>query len=145
MATDDVGGTRARVSPAALTHGNNNNNETSLKRKKKKKSSMARSNPVENLLPLLVGSIINYLQLWYRSSPMGTSRLQSTPASYEQWRQRRLIQLTGRTHHRFFRAVPLSVAWKVQVRTWKRCISAGNRTQYLQHPRQPHCLCGHSW
>ena len=42
-----------------ISVGNNTINETSVK---KVKSSMARSLPVENLLPQNVGSIINYLQ-----------------------------------------------------------------------------------
>ena len=42
-----------------------------------------RESPVENLrMPLLVGSIINYLQLCHWSNPMGSSKLQSTTAIY---------------------------------------------------------------
>ena len=39
----------------------------------RKKSSMARRSPEENLLKLYVGSINNYLQQWYWSSPWGTT------------------------------------------------------------------------
>ena len=56
---------------------------------------MARSLPVENLLPHNVGSIINYHSVM--SIPMGSSQLQSTTASDRQWRHRREIQFTGGT------------------------------------------------
>ena len=56
--------------------------------KKKVESSMTRSLIVENLLPQNVESIINYLQLCYWSSSMGSSTLQSTTTSYGQWRQK---------------------------------------------------------
>ena len=61
---------------------------------------MARSLPVENLLPQnACGFNYQLLAVIYSSSPMGSSQLQSTTTSYGQWRQRRQIQLTGRTSH----------------------------------------------
>ena len=66
--------------------------------KVKVKSSMARSFPVEYLLPQNVGSIINYLQQFTEVAQLGAP-MQSTTTSYGQWRQRQYIQLTGRTHH----------------------------------------------
>ena len=47
----------------------------------------------------------------YRSSPMGSSQLQSTTPSYGQWRQRRQIQLTGRTPHPTQGSTPLSFTY----------------------------------
>ena len=44
---------------------------------------------------------VNYqlLVVTYLSTTMGNSLFQSTTISYEQWRQRRLFQLTGRSPH----------------------------------------------
>ena len=75
---------------------------------------MARSQPVENLLPLNVWSIINNLQKWYRSSPMDCSQLQSTTASYGKWRERRLIEMTGRYRPPFTGQYPLSSTCMIQ-------------------------------
>ena len=81
---------------------------------------MARSLPVENLLPQNVGSIINYLQYSTEVAQWGTpscSRLQPQPATPERI-----------------------------VHSINRCSSdtAGIRSCNLLHARQPPCLCGHS-
>ena len=58
---------------------------------------MARSLPVKNLYRRICGVNYQLLAVIYISSPMGNSQLLSTTTSYGQWRQRRQIQLTGRT------------------------------------------------
>ena len=49
---------------------------------------------------------------------MNNSQIQSTPANYVQWRQRRQIQLLAVTHT-LYRAVPLSPSCIVQAPLYK--------------------------
>ena len=82
------------------------------------KSSMARSSPEENR----IWSIINYQQYCYRSSPMGNSQFRSTISSYEQWRQRWQIQLTGRF-----------LASNTELETWHAASAAQNHQGVPPH------------
>ena len=93
--------------------------------KKKVKFSMARSLPVENLLPQNVESIINYLQQCYWNSPMGSSQLQSTTARYGQLRQRRWIKFTCLYHPLCTGQYSLRTYWMVQMQATnhKTCCS----------------------
>ena len=84
---------------------------------------MARSLPVENLLPQNVGSIINYLQ-WFAVS----HKLQSTTTSYGQWRQRRQIQLTGRIPHPTHGSTP----WAPRIAYCNAGWAANHKTCYTE-------------
>ena len=61
----------------------------------------------------------------YCSSPMESSQLQSTTTSYGQWRQRRYIQLTGRTPHPTQGSTP----WSPRIAQF----NAGCKSQDLLH------------
>ena len=104
--------------------------------KVKVKSSMARSFPVENLLPQNVGSIINYLQ-YTKLAQWGTpSCSQPQPATDNGVRDGRSNWLVAPT-----------ASWAVPperlVHSINQCTQLDSNVQ-PQHVRQPPCLCGHS-
>ena len=91
----------------------------------------------------------NYLllEVIFRSSIMRSSQLQSTTTSYEQWRQRQQIQLTGRTPPPYTGQYPLSSTYctvQCGLQITRFAALSEPRTCNLRNTRTTDCLCGHS-
>ena len=102
----------------------------------KVKSSMARSLPVENLLPQNVGSIINYLQ-YTEAAQWGTL----VAVNHNQLRTMasETVDPIDWSHPPPSWAVPPERL----MHSINQCTQLDSNVQ-LQHVRQPPCLCGHS-
>ena len=83
------------------------------------------------------------LAVIYRSSPMGSSYLQSTTTSYGQWRQRLVAP------HTLHRAVSpelnvLHTAMRAGLQITRLTVLREPRSCDLRNGRPTHCLCGQS-
>ena len=98
---------------------------------------MARSLPVDNLLPQNVGSIVNYLQY---STEVAKWR---TPSCSQPQPARTISSQTVDPIDWSHPPPSWAVLPEHLVHRINRCSSAGIRSCNLQHERQPPCLCGH--
>ena len=113
----------------------------------KVKSSMTKSLTVENLLYYRMCVQLSTTCSNLLKQPNGELLVSVNHYSYEQWRQIREIQLTGRTPTLHYAVPPelhvLHTAMRAGLQITRLAALSEPRTCDLRNARPTHCLCGH--